>query len=206
MHRAQSAPFHIHNTKQHEQHGLTDCRAFVLLTWPFLIIVNACTTATSAIFVKTGSQSAGIAAVPSPLYIAFVWLYSGVDNFVTGIFYSYPSEVLSFSLRAKGMVVWNTVNQATGLYNASANSVASGAIGWKYYTVFLALLFVWYGLLWYFIVETNGLTLGEIDILFKARIPPLPLSTLASRTGLAHEGVAVARTSLASEDKDKKSI
>jgi hypothetical protein len=45
-------------------------------------------------------------------------MYSGADSFMTGIFYSYPAEVQSFSLRAKGMAVWNTANQLTGLYNA----------------------------------------------------------------------------------------
>ncbi|GAA6035015.1 hypothetical protein JCM8097_002144 [Rhodosporidiobolus ruineniae] len=152
-------------------------RTHILTAWPFLIIFNVCVTAASAMFDKTGSSKAGIAAV------FFVWMYSGTDSWCTGIFYSqapfspasgwpqiadplYPSEVQSFGLRAKGMATWNTANQLSGLFNAYVNPVALDAIGWRYYIVYIGICAVSYGLLWYFMVETKGLTLEEIDILF----------------------------------------
>ncbi|BGP19027.1 hypothetical protein JCM10213v2_007107 [Rhodosporidiobolus nylandii] len=179
---------------------------------PFLIAFNVAVTAASAMYDKTGSSKSGIAAV------FFVWMYSGADSFVTGLFYRYdnrlslaeewrlPSECLSFSLRAKGMSVWNTANQLTGLYNAYVNSVALSAIGWRYYTVFLALLFIWYGALWYFMPETYGLTLEEIDILFTGKDSPVAAIDARLEAGLPLDDATVAQTTRAGDEKDKESI
>ncbi|GAA5885040.1 hypothetical protein JCM6882_007206 [Rhodosporidiobolus microsporus] len=168
-------------------------RTHILVAWPFLLIFNIAVTIGSAQFDKTGSSAAGIATV------VLVWLYSGTDSFMTGIFYSY---VQTFSLRAKGMAVWNTANQLTGLYNAYANVVALNAIGWRYYCVFAGLVVIWYGLLWYFMVETKGLTLEEIDILFvgeKSAVAQVDSRLEAGEVGIAH-------TVAAGEEKDKESI
>ncbi|GAA5829006.1 hypothetical protein JCM11251_004095 [Rhodosporidiobolus azoricus] len=172
-------------------------RTHLLSAWPFLLIFNICVTVCSALFAKDGNKSAGIAAV------FFVWMYSGTDNWMTGIFYSYPAEVQTFSLRAKGMAVWNTANQLSGLYNAYVNVVALNAIGWRYYCVFMGMIIIWFGLLWYFMVETKGLTLEEIDILFVGE-----KSAVAQVDALLESGeVGVAHTVKAGpEDKDKESI
>ncbi|BGP48361.1 hypothetical protein JCM10450v2_004233 [Rhodotorula kratochvilovae] len=175
-------------------------RTHVLATWPFIIAFNVGVTAASAIYDKNGSKSAGIAAV------FFIWMYSAGDGFLQGIFYSYTPEVLSFALRAKGMAVWSTANQLTGLYNAYANPVALNAIGWKYYLVFLALLFVWYGILWYFMVETYGKTLEEMEILFLGKESSVAKLDARLEAGLPADGVDIARTTPVSDEKDKESL
>ena len=43
-----------------------------------------------------------------------VWLFQIPNNFVSPLFYSYPTEILNYAIRAKGMAVWNTFNQGWG--------------------------------------------------------------------------------------------
>ncbi|GAA6012640.1 hypothetical protein JCM10207_009065 [Rhodosporidiobolus poonsookiae] len=173
-------------------------RTHILCAWPVMIAFNVAVTVASAQYAKTKSHSAGIAAV------FFVWMYGGTSSFMTGIFYSYVPEVLSFSLRAKGMAVWNTANQLTGLYNAYVNSVGLNAIGWRYYLVFTGVCCVSYALLWYFMVETKGLTLEEIDLIFN-KDSALKESAAKLEAGEI-DGVPVAHTTAIGDEKDKESI
>jgi hypothetical protein len=43
--------------------------------------------------------------------------------------YSYPAEVQTFSMRSKGMLVWNAVTQIEYVYTAFVDAVALEAIG-----------------------------------------------------------------------------
>ncbi|GAA5996607.1 uncharacterized protein JCM10292_003084 [Rhodotorula paludigena] len=174
-------------------------RTHMLCTWPFLIAFNVAVTVASAMYAKDGSQAAGIAAV------FFVWMYSGADQFVTGIFYSYTGEIMSYELRAKGLAVWTLVNQATGCFNAYVNSIALSEIGWRYYLVYTGLLVIWFGLLYYFMVETYGKTLEEMEIIFLGEKSAVAKLDAQLEAGASLDGVDVAQVTAAGE-KDKASI
>ncbi|KAK8864109.1 hypothetical protein IAR55_001355 [Kwoniella newhampshirensis] len=138
-------------------------RSMILIVWPLLMLGMALLAATGAVFAQSGQTNtrAGIASV------VFVWLYSGTSSYASPLFYSYPAEVLNYSVRGKGMVVWNTVNQVWGAYGAYVHSIALNKIGWKYYCVFIPILFGQWVLAYFFMVETKGYTLEEIAIAFE---------------------------------------
>ncbi|WVQ79726.1 hypothetical protein IAT38_001826 [Cryptococcus sp. DSM 104549] len=138
-------------------------RRMLLVTWPMLIVCMAVMAATNAVYQNSNSTNtaAGIATV------VFVWLMNAPSSFVTPLFFTYPAEVLNYSIRGKGMAVWNTVNQAWGAYGAYVNSIALSAIGWKYYCVYLPILAIQWLLVYFFMVETKGYTLEEIAMAFE---------------------------------------
>lgn len=89
-------------------------------TWVGVLLANIGLTACTAMYTKTGSQGAGIAAV------AFVWLYNGAFFVSCGsIFFSYPAEVLHYSMRGKGMMVWMITAKCLSVFSAYTNPVAS---------------------------------------------------------------------------------
>ncbi|OCF32460.1 hypothetical protein I316_05886 [Kwoniella heveanensis BCC8398] len=138
-------------------------RPMVLIVWPILMCGLAAMAAAGARFEASGgtNNAAGIAA------IVMVWLFNIPAQYIAPLFYSYPAEILNYAVRAKGMAVWNTVNQATGAYSSYVNSIALAAITWKYYLVYIPLLMVQWVLAFLFMVETKGYTLEEISIAFE---------------------------------------
>jgi SP family sugar:H+ symporter-like MFS transporter len=82
------------------------------------------------------------------------------------LFFSYPAEILTYSIRAKGMMIWTISTKCLSIFNAYANSVALAQIGWKYYLVYTGTLLVTGTLMYFLIVETKGYTLEEIAVLF----------------------------------------
>ncbi|WWD16296.1 hypothetical protein CI109_100722 [Kwoniella shandongensis] len=138
-------------------------RSMVLITWPILMCGLAGMAAAGARYEASGNTNtaAGIAAV------VMVWLFNIPAQYIGPFFYSYPAEILNYTVRSKGMAVWNTVNQATGAYGAYVNSIALSAISWKYYLVYIPLLVFQWIVAYFFMVETKGYTLEEIAIAFE---------------------------------------
>ncbi|KAL8292747.1 hypothetical protein RQP46_001359 [Phenoliferia psychrophenolica] len=103
----------------------------------------------------------GIAAV------FFVWMYNGGFFIACGpLFFSYQAEILTYSTRAKGMMIWTVVVKCCSIFSAYTNSVALAKIGWHYYLVYTGILVVTGILMWLIIVETRGYTLEEVAVLF----------------------------------------
>jgi SP family sugar:H+ symporter-like MFS transporter len=69
-----------------------------------------------------------------------VWIYLGCFNASNPVLYSYPSEVQTFSMRSKGLLVWNTCSQFFGAYTTWVDSIALRKIGYKYYIVYMPLV------------------------------------------------------------------
>lgn len=42
-------------------------------------------------------------------------------------------------------------------------------IGWRFYIIFAVLNFSWFPIVWYFYIETKGLSLEEVDLMFKIK-------------------------------------
>ncbi|KAL8278352.1 hypothetical protein RQP46_009244 [Phenoliferia psychrophenolica] len=57
------------------------------------------------------------------------------------LFFSYQTECLSYSVRAKGMMIWGLANKTISIFNAYVNSIALANIGYKYYIVYCVFLF-----------------------------------------------------------------
>ncbi|CDR46398.1 RHTO0S12e04060g1_1 [Rhodotorula toruloides] len=150
-------------------------RTLLLGAWSALIVVNVAFTVTAAEYTRTGSAAAGRAN------IALLWLYDGAFFVVCGpLFFSYQAECLSYSMRAKGMMLWGMVNKLISIFNAYVNSIALDEIGWKYYLVYTCILSIQLVGMYFLCVETSGLTLEEISAVFDgpATAPPINAAPL----------------------------
>ncbi|WWC68331.1 uncharacterized protein I206_102256 [Kwoniella pini CBS 10737] len=137
-------------------------RKIVLWTWPFLLFCLVGLCAAGGVYANTGetNTSAGIATV------SLVWIFQGFFNFACPVIYSYASEIQTYSMRSKGMLVWNTVYQLQGAYVSWVDAIALEAIGYKYYAVYMPLVIIQFVLVYFFMVETKGYTLEEIALAF----------------------------------------
>lgn len=45
------------------------------------------------------------------------------------VLWSYPAEVQTFTMRSKGLLLWNQINQLCGAYTTWVDSIALGKIG-----------------------------------------------------------------------------
>ncbi|PIL23374.1 MFS general substrate transporter [Ganoderma sinense ZZ0214-1] len=135
----------------------------------FLFLTSACgmtlfftlQTICSAQYALHGTQAAAHAV------IAFIFLfYAAYDLAFTPLIVSYTLEILPYSLRAKGFNVFNFTISLALIFNQYVNPIALKNIGWKYYLVYCCWLGFETVYLYFFIVETKGLTLEETAALF----------------------------------------
>jgi len=78
----------------------------------------------------------------------------------------YAPEVLSYQSRAKGMAFTSVVVQSVACINTFGLPVALEKIGWKVYLIFLFWDSFEFVMIYFFAVETKGLTLEELDDVF----------------------------------------
>ncbi|WWD18249.1 hypothetical protein CI109_102699 [Kwoniella shandongensis] len=140
-------------------------RKIVLWVWPALLLslIGMCVSSATFANAVDGNRSAGVATV------VLVWIYLGSFNFSNPVIYSYPAEVQTFSMRSKGLLVWNTVSQLTGAYVVWVDAIALKSIGWKYYIVYMPFVVVQWIFVYFFMVETKGYTLEEIAVAFDGK-------------------------------------
>jgi hypothetical protein len=83
----------------------------------------------------------------------------------------YPSEVLAYNTRAKGLAFMNLVVNAVNVLNTYAPPIAIANSGWKFYILYI----VWdaFGVvvIFFTFIETKGWSLEEIEELFHSPHP-----------------------------------
>lgn len=102
----------------------------------------------------------------------------------TPLIVSYTVEILPFSVRAKGFNVFNFTISVALIFNQYVNPIALDSISWKYYVrrlshnppltsltrppqiVYICWIAFEFVFLYFFIVETKGLSLEETAALF----------------------------------------
>ncbi|KAL2210768.1 putative sugar transporter [Sarocladium strictum] len=115
--------------------------------------------------------------------IAMIFIFGAVFSIgITPLQALYPVEVLSFELRAKGMAFCNLAVNAAGLLNQFAWPVSLERIGWRTYFVFLGWCAVQTVVFYFFLPETKGRTLEELDEIFAA---PSPVKASLQRAKIA---------------------
>ncbi|KAJ7639196.1 major facilitator superfamily domain-containing protein [Roridomyces roridus] len=79
----------------------------------------------------------------------------------------YPSECLSFEIRAKGIAAFACIESLAAIVNNFSGAIAFQKIGWKFFLVFA----VWDAfeamVIWFCAVETKGRTLEELNEIFQ---------------------------------------
>jgi MFS family permease len=136
-------------------------RALFLASTIIMLISYIMITALSGSFQATGTAAVGTAVIP----FLFIY-YAGYDIAFTPLILAYPAEIWGFSLRAKGIAISQIANYGALLFNQFINPIAFGAISWKYYFVFLAVLLVILVTVYFFYPETHGYSLEEMAVIF----------------------------------------
>ncbi|GAW03554.1 sugar transporter [Lentinula edodes] len=134
-------------------------RKILLFIWPTLLLSLVGLCVSSGVFANASENNnrAGVATV------ALVWIYLGFFN----------ASMQTFSMRSKGLLVWNTVSQLMSAYVTWVDAIALDAIGYKYYIVYMPLVVIQWVLVYFYMVETKGYTLEEIATVFDGKNPSL---------------------------------
>ncbi|THH03902.1 hypothetical protein EW145_g5917 [Phellinidium pouzarii] len=126
-----------------------------------MLVFFSLQTACSALFAETG----GVSAAHGVIACIFLF-YAAYDIAFTPLVLSYTVEILLFSVRAKGLSVFNLTISLSLIFNQYVNPIALASLGWKYYIVYCAWLAFELAFCFVFVVETKGLTVEETAVLF----------------------------------------
>jgi MFS family permease len=118
-------------------------------------------TTCSAIFDSTQSSGLGRTVV------AFVFIfYFHYDIAYTPLLLGYPTEILPFPIRSKGLTVELLSMYSSLIILAFVNPIALDNIGWKYYIFISVFDVLVLAVTWFMFPETKGHSLEEIADIF----------------------------------------
>lgn len=122
-----------------------------------MLAVFATQTLCAGLFNTRNDESAGTAVV------AMLFLFYAAYNLAfNALLYSYPVEVLPYPIRGMGFSVLMFFGKAAIFVNALVNPIGLGALGWRYYCVYVGWLVVEVVVVWGLFVETKGLNLEAV--------------------------------------------
>lgn len=139
-------------------------RRFLLLTSTIgMLFVFTIWTALAARNQQTGNVDKGL----SIGIVTMVFVFATFYNFAMApLPIAYLLEILPFTLRAKGLSVFNLAQYCSGLINGFVNPVGLAALGWRYYIVFVCTLVLWLFVIYFTFPETRGRSLEEVSQIF----------------------------------------
>ncbi|EXF83954.1 hypothetical protein CFIO01_08458 [Colletotrichum fioriniae PJ7] len=139
-------------------------RILFLIAAVGMLVVFSVWTGCSAVYAQTGNKGAGSAV------LAMIFLFYGVAGFAwPGLTVAYCSEILPFSIRAKGLAICLGVTALSGVLNQYVNPIGLSSLAWKFYFVYIVILVIEVVCIWFLFVETKGPTLEEIAVLFDGK-------------------------------------
>ncbi|PTU18052.1 hypothetical protein P175DRAFT_0511511 [Aspergillus ochraceoroseus IBT 24754] len=136
-------------------------RMLFIISTVTMLISYILITGLAGSFATTQVSAVGTAVIP----FLFIF-YGGYDLAWTPLLVSYPAEIWSYSLRAKGVSLAYMFTYLALLFNQLVNPIALDAIGWKYYILYIALLVIILVNVWFTYPETRGYSLEEMAVLF----------------------------------------
>lgn len=142
-------------------------------------------TILSAINQKTNFENASLGQG----VLAMIFLYYLSYNIgVNGLPFLYMTEILPYSYRAKGLNIFQVIQQVVLVYNGFVNPIAMDAIDWKYYIVFCCIIAVEIVVVFFTFPETSGRTLEEVAEVFDGKFehPNVDLESLTNKRSLEH--------------------
>ncbi|KAK5992567.1 Lactose permease [Cladobotryum mycophilum] len=111
-------------------------------------------------------------AAASKAALAMIFLFGAIFSVgITPLQGLYIVEVLSMEQRGKGLSFGNLATNVAGLLNQFAWPVALDKIGWHVYIIFAAWDAIMTVFVYFFLPETRGRTLEELDEIFAAKNP-----------------------------------
>ncbi|KAI0718074.1 general substrate transporter [Cerioporus squamosus] len=124
-----------------------------------------------AVITACTAQQAGRPVVGG-VGIAFVYVFLIVFTFSwTPAQSLYPTEVLTFSTRAKGLAFMNLLVNIANVFNTYVPPVAIARASWRFYTFYILWDALGAAVIYLTFVETKGRNLEEIDYIFQAENP-----------------------------------
>lgn len=88
-------------------------------------------------------------------FIAIIFFYGIFYDIKSGLMANYTTEILPYSLRAKGFVWMSFCVTAALFFNQFVNGLALDALAWKYYIFYCVFLAFEIVIVYFFIVETR---------------------------------------------------
>jgi hypothetical protein len=100
----------------------------------------------------------------------------------------YPVEILSLSLRAKGMGLYSLIQSAAGTVQQYGIAVGFEKIGYKLWVVYIIYNTIQLGLSYFCFPETSALSLEEIDSVFETPgVKPVKMSLDIKKAQKEHD-------------------
>jgi MFS family permease len=155
-------------------------RASTIGMLTFFVTQTICT----AVYSIHGSVAAGYASI-----INIFLFFASYDIAMTPLVIAYPVEILTFTIRAKGMGLYGMVNGLAVFITIYVNPIAFAAIGWKLYIVYCGWLALEVIIVWNVFIETKGRTLEELAVLFDGDQAPLVIEKIRQIEELARADV-----------------
>lgn len=110
-------------------------RTLWMISFVGMTLANVPLTISSAMYAQHGYKGASYAVV------VFLFLYDAAFNLANNpLLYCYPTELLPFAIRAKGLSVQVAVSQTALTVNQYVNPIALDSIGFYYYIFYLGML------------------------------------------------------------------
>ena len=81
-------------------------------------------------------------------------------------------------------------------------SIAIANIAWRFYIIFAVLNFAWFPIVWFFYIEPKGLSLEEVDLMFKIKYHGGKGVTYTEAARLAKEEADIVRQGGITTEKD----
>ncbi|KAG7097467.1 hypothetical protein E1B28_004810 [Marasmius oreades] len=126
-----------------------------------VLILFSILTALMSSFIQAPNKSLAVA------YIVVLYLYDIAFSFawlpLTAL---YVTEILPFSLRAKGMAYFTTLQSLLIAVALFVNPIGIASITWKYYIIYVGIIVLHLVLVYYLFIETKGRTIEEVALVF----------------------------------------
>ncbi|WWD19940.1 hypothetical protein CI109_104412 [Kwoniella shandongensis] len=175
-------------------------RTQFFISYGGMLVTHVIMTILSATYAKTPSVTIGNAIV------AFLYLESAFYNVAMNpLVYAYPTEILSFSMRAKGLSFSLFVTFIWYLITNYVHPVALASIGYWYYVFFCFIYAIEIAAIYFLFPETRGRTLEEVGEIFDGPSDIAAHAQVAAAAGHHSPEIDDEKVDLAQEDNKEVS-
>ncbi|KAJ5462519.1 hypothetical protein N7475_007463 [Penicillium sp. IBT 31633x] len=135
-------------------------RPIMLISSAGMLVAFVVWTVLSAKYDQHESSSLGSGV------LGMIFIYYLFYNLKSGLIASYTTEILPYSMRAKGYTIMEFAMYIALFFNQYVNPIALENIQWRYYIFYCCFLAVEVVVIWFFYVETRYMPLEEITKIF----------------------------------------